>query len=234
MRYKNPELRELLAAEYALGTLKGRARQRFEGLMQAHPALRKEVRGWEERLHRLGQSAPPVAPPAETWQTLEHRLFPPPAPPAPPSWFERLGFWRGLSLSSGLAAVILAVVLVIEPPRNSPGYVVMINDSAQKPVWMVSTSADMGKFYIKNLKAMDMPRDVQCLLWVRPEGSQKLYALGVLPDKGDDAVINVDKQMRALLPGELLVSVEHGKQPVPDTPESPLAYEGKWLPVQGI
>jgi anti-sigma-K factor RskA len=230
MRYENSELRELLAAEYALGTLKGRARRRFEGLMGASPALRKEVRDWEQRLNRLAERAPPVPPPDQTWRELQDRLFPEP-PRAP--WYERLGFWRGLSLSGGVLAVVLTAFLLVEPTAHSPGYVVLIHNTNEQPVWMVSTSTDMGKMYVKNLKAMDMPNDVQCLLWVRSEDGKQM-PLGVLPDKGDDAVIEVDEKMRDMLPGKLLVSVEHSNIRMPDEPESPLTYEGTWMPLTEI
>jgi anti-sigma-K factor RskA len=231
MKYQDPALRDMLAAEYVVGTLTGQARRRFEGLMGAHPALRKHVREWEERLNRLADSTPAVPPPEQAWRALQQRIFPEP-PPHP--WYQRMGFWRGLSLGSSVVAAALAVFLLVELPKEPPGYVVMINDTAERPVWMVSTAADMGRLYVKNLKAMDMPKDVQCLLWLKPEGSEKLYAIGVLPDKGDDAVIKVDQKMRSLFPGTLLVSVEHMSTPVPDKPESPLAYEGKWMPLTEI
>jgi anti-sigma-K factor RskA len=231
MRYDNRELRELLAAEYVLGTLKGRARQRFEGLMGASPELRKEVRDWEERLNRLAESAPPIAPPPQAWDALRDRLFPEPAP-AP--WYERLGFWRGLSLGGGMLAAVLAAFLIVERPGESPNYVVMIHNTNEQPVWMVSTSTDMGRLYVKNLKAMNMPKDVQCLLWVKSEHGGGLFPVGVLPDEGDDAVLEIDEKIRNMLPGKLLVSVEHSSNTPPDEPESPLAYEGTWMPLTEI
>ncbi len=47
MNYQNPELRDRLAAEYALGTLRGAARRRFQRLMKDDPALRDLTLGWE-------------------------------------------------------------------------------------------------------------------------------------------------------------------------------------------
>ena len=43
MNIHTPPLRDSLAAEYVLGTLHGAARQRFERLLAAHPALRRAV-----------------------------------------------------------------------------------------------------------------------------------------------------------------------------------------------
>src|SRR5262245_58796403 len=76
MNYRDPELRERLAAEYALGTLRGAARQRFERLMAADVALRQLVEGWELRLNALADNARPVAPPAGLWPAIERRLGP--------------------------------------------------------------------------------------------------------------------------------------------------------------
>ncbi len=49
-RYKNPELRDRLAAEYVLGTLTWRARSRFQSLMRYDRDLRQTVADWEARL----------------------------------------------------------------------------------------------------------------------------------------------------------------------------------------
>ncbi len=54
MRYQDPALLGLLAGEYALGTLQGRARLRLEGLMESDPAAAEQVRLWQSRLAPWG------------------------------------------------------------------------------------------------------------------------------------------------------------------------------------
>lgn len=74
MKYDNTKLRQMLAAEYVLGTLRGRARRRFERLVDSDAAARAEVRFWESRLASLAASLPPEMPPAAVWLRLEHEV----------------------------------------------------------------------------------------------------------------------------------------------------------------
>ena len=67
MNYDRPELRDRLAAEYVLGTLRGRARRRYQRLLRDDLVTRVDVTRWEQRLqartHRMARrelSAPAV------------------------------------------------------------------------------------------------------------------------------------------------------------------------------
>ena len=66
--YKNPQLRDKLAAEYVLGTLRGRARARFESLLRYDPALRRTVADWEARVTPLAAAASEITPPPRVWR----------------------------------------------------------------------------------------------------------------------------------------------------------------------
>ena len=55
--YRNPQLRDKLAAEYVVGTLRGRARARFQALLRYDPDLRRIVEEWEARLTPLTAAA---------------------------------------------------------------------------------------------------------------------------------------------------------------------------------
>ena len=226
MRYLAPRLADMLAAEYVLGTLKGRARQRFESLLRAHPALRRRVRDWELRLNRLAGFAPPVAPPDATWQSLQQRLF---AEPETPRWYDRLNWWRGYAVVSSLLAGVLAVLLANAPVSPEAGYLATINNTGQNPVWLVRASSDIAQLYVKNMKPMDMPEGRSCMLWLRPEGSQNYYRLGILPDRGETFMLPVDKPMRPMMPGKLLVTVEDMTGVLPEQPIGPPVYEGDWM-----
>ena len=61
--YRNPELRDRLAAEYVLGTLRGRARARFQSLLRYDPGLRRFVAEWEARIAPLAAAAGEIPPP---------------------------------------------------------------------------------------------------------------------------------------------------------------------------
>ncbi|HSI58836.1 MAG TPA: hypothetical protein VLA16_14855, partial [Ideonella sp.] len=75
MDYGRNPLADRLAAEYVLGTLRGRARHRFETLLPAHPALRWAVARWQDMLLPLAASVKPVEPSAAVWTGIEARLF---------------------------------------------------------------------------------------------------------------------------------------------------------------
>ena len=118
MRYADPDLRDRLAAEYALGTLRGPARRRFERLASDDERLRDSAEDWELRINLLGESAPAVEPPARVWERIAERIGPAPAPTRDSlldRLWESLGFWRAASLlAAGAAAVALYVAL--QPP----------------------------------------------------------------------------------------------------------------------
>ncbi|HLL19960.1 MAG TPA: hypothetical protein VK439_14355, partial [Rubrivivax sp.] len=105
MDYAQPRLADALAAQYVTGTLRGRARGRFETLLPSHPALQAAVREWQARLMPLTGVMPEQLPSPAVWQAIEQRLWPTPAPAAASSLWQRLGLWRALS-GVALAAVV--------------------------------------------------------------------------------------------------------------------------------
>ncbi len=125
MNYSQPELRERLAAEYALGTLRGPARRRFERLMQGDAALRQIVRDWEMRVNLLAESAPAVSPPAHLWPAIERRLVGVATAAAKPlsarvRWWELIGFWRPFGFAAAAAAIALALFSALRPAGPTP------------------------------------------------------------------------------------------------------------------
>lgn len=113
----NDTLREMLAAEYALGTLRGAARRRFERWLRNDDGLRAIALAWSERLLPLIDSVAPETPPRRVWDAIEARL---PGftsrhgSDAVVGWWNRLAVWRGLSAAFAAAAIV-AVGLALRP-----------------------------------------------------------------------------------------------------------------------
>ena len=121
---RNPALLEQLAASYALGTLRGGARRRFETLARQDPALRAAALIWQSRLAGVSELQPEVAPSAAVWTRIENlvegekqaQAMQTARQPIKPdtSWWASLNLWRGLAslgVGAGLAAVLVSANL---------------------------------------------------------------------------------------------------------------------------
>ena len=120
---QNPSLIEQLAASYALGTLRGGARRRFETLARNHATVRAAALVWQGRLSSLAELEPEIAPSPVVWKRIENlisaekqagqmkaaRAQAAAAAPAPTSWWSNLGLWRGVS-AVGMTAALVAIV----------------------------------------------------------------------------------------------------------------------------
>lgn len=113
MNYADPELRDRLAAEYALGTLSGLARRRFRRLLSGDRALRRLVEDWELMLSPLAESVTPVEPPQHVWDEIAKRIAPAPVANNTPAlqsrlnrWWDSLILWRTATVMAATAAAL--------------------------------------------------------------------------------------------------------------------------------
>ena len=140
MDYSRPELADRLAAEYASGLMRGAARRRFESLLPAHPALRRAVRAWNDRLMPLTAVITPQRPSPAVWQRIEARLHGTAAAGVAAAagsagsggWWRQLGFWRGFSAVAGVATLTLSVLLA-NPGPTRPPMIVVLSAAAPTP-----------------------------------------------------------------------------------------------------
>lgn len=236
MNYRDPELCELLSAQYVLGTLKPRTRRRFESLLPGRADLRRRVAGWERRLPELLGPTPAVEAPDAVWPKLRARLFPEPAvvaaPPAP-GLLARLSFWRGWAAMASVVAFVFALALGLGQQTAIPGYASVVTSmQSHEAMWMLSASPEMDRVYVKSIQPMVMSADIGCLLWIRPEGSEQLVLVGELPWRGEEATLKIDKATRAQLKGQLVVTVERIDRGMPEKPTAPVKFSGNWMPIR--
>jgi anti-sigma-K factor RskA len=231
MDYGRPSLADALAAEYVAGTLRGRARARFEALLPGHPALQRAVREWQERLIPLTTGLPAEAPPARVWQGIEQTLWPAAAAPVPQPWWQKLGVWRALS-GTALAAMVGLGVLVATPPPALAPVVVVLQATGKDPAMdgnvVASFSGDGRVAVARPLTKVALGQDRVLQLWWATE-TGKPQSLGLI--RADGATV-LD---RSRLPGGLkgsgidhmAVSVEPPGGSPTGQPTGPVVFYGK-------
>jgi anti-sigma-K factor RskA len=187
MDYSRPERADRLAAEYALGTLRGPARRRFEALLPAHPALRHAVAQWQWRLEPLVSSVADVQPPPRVWHAIERRLFGRAVVAQAPRWWQGLGLWRGISAFATIAALALLFTLNQVPPAQAPIIVVLAANpetaAALDASFVASVSPDGRALVLRPVRAVALPSGRALELWaVPPDGAPR--SLGLVKQDG--------------------------------------------------
>ncbi|HEU5282601.1 MAG TPA: anti-sigma factor [Burkholderiales bacterium] len=231
MKYRNELLREALAAEYALGTLQGRARRRFERSLKDDPALRRYVASWQERLAPLDAALAPVQPPARVWRAIQRRTTASHARRGLGGLWDSLGFWRGAAFASLAAALILAASLGVLRPERPELMVVVMSDERAEPKMTVSWDTDDRgdkRMRIRVLGHAQMAPDTAWELWMLPGGDGKPRSLGLITTHATQSVV-VPRELAAQVDAAwgLAMSVEpYGGSPT-GLPTGPVLYKGQ-------
>ncbi len=105
------EADDALAAEYVLGVLTLSERAEVEARLKRDAAFADLVSGWESRMAGLNDGFDPVPAP-DLLPRIEARLFPKAAPQR-----RRFGLFGWLSGATVAAALALAVIATLAPPR---------------------------------------------------------------------------------------------------------------------
>ena len=205
MNYDQPQLLDRLAAEYALGTLRGPARRRFERLCVQSSAARLRLHRWEDDWVHLSRALAPVQPSAGVWTKVSRQLFGD-AAAAP-----RRSRWRTwqLAAAAGLVAVALVVGLfvrqLVPPPLQT--LAILGTDSAH-PVWRLERRLPLAALRIEVVGAVPPAAGKSYELWALPRG-RATPALGLLPGAGRaDRTLSEPQRAALLAADKVAVSVE--------------------------
>jgi anti-sigma-K factor RskA len=194
---RHAQLLDRLAAEYVLGTLRGRARARFERWRARSALVDDCARRWERQLTPLAARLRPMEPPAGTLAIIQRRL----SLRAPPQ----------LRWAAGLAvAMLLAAMLAYGPAARAPrpDQLAVINNVAGAAQWQVEVYVQRARLVVRSPELAAKPADRDYELWALPTGAPAV-SLGVLPVRGEFATRLSPGQRRALAhSAQLAVSVE--------------------------
>jgi anti-sigma-K factor RskA len=222
----NPVLRDKLAAEYVLGTLRGAARRRFETWLRDDAALRAAVTSWQGHLGTMTELGHPATPPARVWTGIDRRLHPLPAAP----WWQ---FWRQdtarpwAALALAMGGVALAVVLAGRSGPTPPQQIAALTDEQARIALMVTADAQRGRLDVRVARDVRVPDDRTLQLWaIARDGKPR--SLGILADNRS-AQLALDQRATGADVMLLAISLEpKGGSPYPDRPTGPVLYKGSW------
>ena len=244
---RHPELIERLAAEYALGTLRGQARRRLQRLAREDAVVRRAIAEWEARLAPMAGAVPEVAPPRRVWEAVRERVASSqpasqPAGRAKASLWDSLAFWRNLGLvTSGCAAALVAAMALQKPQvveiermvevpsrQMQQSYVATLADKGGNVVLLAYASRNSNELWIKHAGTQPITTQQAFELWGLPkDAGGRPVSLGLVPltEKGTIKLAAPAEQTLKDFPA-LAISLEPAGGSTTGAPTGPVLYSG--------
>jgi anti-sigma-K factor RskA len=190
--------RDLLAAEYVLGSLEGEERGEAVRLLATDPAFARSVAAWQRRLTPLAAHVGPMSPPVDLWRRIAASIGPTAAEILP--LHRRVRFWQATTAGALAIAASLAASMVLHQPER-PRVAVLSPLSGGAPVLM-ATAERGGALVMRPAAAITVPSDKDLELWALAQGETRSRSLGVFPPSGRQLVAQLAPNT------QLLVSLE--------------------------
>jgi anti-sigma-K factor RskA len=221
---------DLLAAEYALGTLPADERAAVARRARTDTSLAAAIEAWELRLSPLSETIPPREVPAGVWQKIEARISGTGGNVV--ALERRLSRWRAGALAAGAIAASLAVFVGVREfttPVPDKMLVAVLQKDPQSPAFLVSVDLDKRQLTIRPVAAKPEPGK-SYELWLVHDDLKTPRSLGIV---GDEPV-TVSPTLASYAPSviedaTLAVSLEpQGGSPT-GAPTGPVLWSGKLL-----
>ncbi len=216
MRYP-PEQIDRLAGEYAIGTLHGRARRRFESLMRQRADVRYSVWQWEKMLYALATGVEPVPPPRSVWPQIRRRIK--------RRDVSRVS-WRWPRFASATAAVAaIAFWLGSTSQLSAPSQIAIFSDESAQVLWVVNADAK-DRLSVEAAGISPALGDQVYQLWALPDGLNPV-SLGVLSVESGTREAPLTAAMVAALnqSAALAISIEPAGGSPTGLPTGPVVYQ---------
>lgn len=241
MRLDNPQLVEMLAQRYVLGTQRGAARRRFAALISQRGDIRQAVTNWEQRLMPLVWNLEPVMPSELLWQRISRDLG------IDEATARRLprtssGIWPAIAAAFALLAVIMAggwwqaerrppetvTETVIERVPERVAVALLASDEGE-PLWLTRIAPASGELAVRVVGDVTTQPANDYELWALTDAGVPV-SLGLLPQSGSLTLALSGAATTALERSSMLaVSLEPaGGSPEP-VPTGPVLYTAALL-----
>jgi anti-sigma-K factor RskA len=248
---QHPELLEQLASAYALGTLRGGARRRFETLAREQAPVRAAALIWQSRVASMNELQVPAEPPADVWTRIDNlvradreqaimaaaRKATP--KPMPTGWLRSLALWRGTT-AAGAFATVLAVVTAVGLQDKlgtqigelqaqlaavpAVEYVAVLNDDQASPSMLVTFDPNNKRLTLQRVGDFQESADKSLQLWALPPSGVP-RSLGVMTQDRLLMLAAAEGDVREV--PTLAISLEpKGGVPSKTGPTGPVLFKG--------
>lgn len=254
----HPELLSRIAASYALGTLRGPARRRFEVMARERPEVRAAALQWQSRLVSMTELQMAQQPAAAVWTRIDNLLRAdleqqamqaardtPARQPLAAGWLRSLSLWRAIS-AAGALTTLLALVTAVNLKQQwgsevqslqaqlqaAPqiAYVAVLADDQAKASMLVTFDPRKRTLTLQRVGDFKEADDRSLQLWALPSGAGP-RSLGVL---GADKLLRLtaaDHDVQAV--PTLAISLEpKGGVPSAGGPTGPVLFKGTLIQKQ--
>ena len=221
---------DMVAAEYALGTLPADERAAVAQRARTDASLAAAIAAWEQRLSPLAETVSPREVPAGVWERIEARIAGTGSNVV--SLQRRLSRWRAGALAASAMAASLAVFVGVREfskPAQDKMLVAVLQKDAQSPAFLVSVDLDKRQLTIRPVAAKPEPGK-SYELWLVHDDLKTPRSLGIVGDKP----VTVGPTLASYAPeviedGTLAISLEpQGGSPT-GLPTGPVLWSGKLL-----
>jgi anti-sigma-K factor RskA len=248
-----PELLERLASAYALGTLRGGARRRFEAMAREQAPVRAAALIWQSRLASINELQPQAQPDAVVWTRIHNLVQGEKAGAAQAAaraqaaaestglaaWLRSLTLWRAAT-ALGALATVTAITVNVGQRQEYGGeiarlqtqllaapqieYVAVLADDKAAASMLVTFDPKAKKLTLQRVGNFEEAGDRSLQLWaLPPTGGPK--SLGVL---GRDKLLKLtagERDVREV--PTLAISLEpKGGVPSETGPTGPVLFKG--------
>ena len=248
---QHPELLDRLASAYALGTLRGGARRRFETLAREQAPVRAAALIWQSRVASMNELQAPSTPAPAVWTRIDNLVRADgeqatvaaartrAATPAPGGWLRSLALWRSTTVAGALATVLAVVTAVglrddlvaqigaLQAQLSAQPqieYVAVLNDDQASASMLVTFDPKNGRLTLQRVGGYQEAADKSLQLWALPPAGGP-RSLGVL---SADKLLQLTADQRDVreVP-TLAISLEpKGGVPSETGPTGPVLFKG--------
>jgi len=203
MKYDNPQLISALAAEYVLGTLRGKARERFEALKFENEDIIKEIKYWESHLNEMALHLQPIEPREYVLQNVRRRLGFVGHQAGGSEAHLNTGnvvqfkqdkttqkdkntvwkWWSGIATAAALVlAILVSTNIEVDTMQQVQSLAVISNDDA-KTLWSIDVLANDIRVKVTSFVPKLPNNDYQ--LWIVPASGAAPISIGVMQQAGE-------------------------------------------------